>query len=111
MEIVLNFDKKELVIKEKANVKELYKRLEKLLGKDIGEWDVVSDVVYKDNNWWYYQPYRYHPWPSVDWIDSTVTYTVGDEKLASSGVYCISDNMSAVSPDSVGDVAPTNREV
>ena len=103
MEIVVNFDRKELVVKEKANVKELSKRLEKLLGKDLENWEIVSDVVYQDRSWWYYQPYRYHPWPIVTWKDTTAIYTVGNEKLEASGVYCLSDNMSAVLPDSVGD--------
>ena len=82
MEVVLNFDRKELVIKEKANVKELYKRLEKLLGKELGEWSIVSDVVYQDKTWWYYQPYRTYPWvyPYVGTGEGT-------------SVYCLSDNM------------------
>ena len=47
MELVLNFDKKEMVVKEAANLKELYDRLEKLLGKELKSWTVVSDVVYR----------------------------------------------------------------
>jgi len=95
MEIVLNFDKKELVIKESSNVEELYKRLKDLLKKDLKNWEIVSDVVYQDNSWWYYQPYQTYPWqPYVTWDTagtSTATYTNGTTVLPSSGTYCLSD--------------------
>ena len=57
MEILLNFDKKELVIKQAANLKELYNKLEGLLGKDLKNWEIVSDVAYRDNDWWNYRAY------------------------------------------------------
>ena len=77
MEIVLNFDKKEMVVKEAAKVKELLKRLEKMLGKDLDNWDIVSDVVYRNNDWWYHRPYPTYPW--YDWEVTSGTYCVSDK--------------------------------
>ena len=95
MEIVLNFDKKELVIKESSNVEELYKRLKDLLKKDLKNWEIVSDVVYQNNDWWYYKPYRTYPWKNPVWADTTTgtaTYTNGTVDIPSSGVYCLSSD-------------------
>ena len=88
MELVLNFSEKEMVVKEAANVAELYKRL-KDLKLNLKEWTVVSDVVYRNNDWWYYKPYRTYPW--YDWRYDSGTITCGDTAV-NSGVYCISDN-------------------
>ena len=100
MELVLNFDKKEMVVKEAANLKELYDRLEKLLGKELKNWTVVSDVVYRDNTWWYYQPYKTYPW--YEWIQTPGTVT--------SGTYCVSDNGTSdnVTPEKLSDIFTTN---
>ena len=96
MEVCLNFDKKELVIKEAANVKELYKRLEKLLGKDISDWTMVSDVVYQNSDWWYYKPYRHYPWPTHE----VTCHSSGSlSSTTTSGVYCLSDTVLAVSEE------------
>jgi len=92
MEIVLNFDKKEMVIKEKSNLKELYTRLEKLLGKDLKNWEVVSDVVYQNSNWWYYQPYQTFPWYDDTIRPGTITCGTTEDGIS---VYCLSDSTSA----------------
>ncbi len=89
MEIVLNFDKKELVIKEAANVAELFKRL-KDLKLNLREWTIVSDVVYSNNDWWYYKPYQTYPWR--EWKVPPGTITCGGTTV-DSGVYCISDRI------------------
>jgi hypothetical protein len=82
MEIVLNFEKKELVVKQASNIKELYKRLKRLLGEDLDSWTMVSDGVS-----WYYPIYPTYPWP-VTW-DGTST---GDPvPKPSTTIYCLSD--------------------
>jgi hypothetical protein len=76
MEIVLNFEKKELVVKQAANIKELYKRLKKLLGEDLESWTVVSDGVT-----WYYPVYPTYPWPRTtgEWtVPATTIYGLSD---------------------------------
>ena len=85
MEIVLNFDEKELVIKDKSNIEKLYDKLKGLLGKDLKNWVIVSDVVYQDRSWWYYQPYKTYPW---DYLRVTRADT---SSVPSTGVYCFSD--------------------
>jgi len=95
MEIVLNFDKKELVIKEAAKIGELYERLKEMLGKDLKNWTIVSDIVYNNNSWWYYQPYKTYPWWPIVTYGSTTGYTLtnvdGTANQITSGTYCLSD--------------------
>ena len=67
MEIVLNFEKKQLVVKHAANIKALYKRLKTLLGKDLDSWEMVSD-----NATWYYPVYPIYPWPEIKYTDFNV---------------------------------------
>jgi hypothetical protein len=84
MEIVLNFEKKELVVKQASNIKKLYKRLKRLLGEDLDSWTVVSDGAT-----WYYPVYPTYPWP-VTW-DGTST---GDPiPESSTTIYCLSDQV------------------
>ena len=107
MEIVLNFEKKEMVVKEAAKINELYDRLKKMLGKDLKNWTIVSDVVYQNNDWWYYKPYRTYPWWSevicgTDDLATWIDYTGGTGEITF-GTYCFSDNASmSVSPEVIG---------
>ena len=102
MEVVLNFDRKELVVKEAAKINELFDRLTKMLGKDLKNWTIVSDVVYRNNDWWYYRPHRTYPWwPTVTWGTTdfdgyTVTNFDGTTEKITSGIYCLSDKTSDV---------------
>lgn len=97
MEIVLNFSEKEMVIKESAKIDELYDRLKKMLGKELKNWTIVSDVVYRNNDWWYYNPYKTYPWwPTVTYgttdLDGyTITNFDGTTSKITSGTYCLSD--------------------
>ena len=76
MEIVLNFDRKEIVIKDNVNIRELYKRLKGLLAKDLENWVFTSDAAT-----WYYPILPTYPWPRYE-VDA------GDYTTS---VYCLSD--------------------
>ena len=84
MEIVLNFDKKELIIKERSNVKKLFEKLENLLGKDLKNWEIVSDVIYQRGTWWY----SHEPYPYITWGSDVGTITTG--------TYCLTDDSAQV---------------
>ena len=74
MEIVLNFEKKEIAVNEDCNFLELHKKLKKLLGDDLIHWTITGPEVNK-LTW--------------DTIGGTVTY--GKEEYPDN-IVCFSDN-------------------
>ena len=90
MEIILNFDRKELVVNEACNFKELHRRLEKLLGDKLIEWTIAG----QETKW------VYQFWPTYIWHQPyKITYdsrnpheiTLGDKNLHET-IFCLTDN-------------------
>lgn len=95
MEIVLSFEKKELIVKDNCNFLELHKRLKKLLGDELEEWDIVAQ-----DTKWYYQWWPVYPWKDITYVPesgkSNNPYEIkyGSTTIAES-VLAISDNVNA----------------
>ena len=93
MEIAFNFDKKELTVVGPCNFTNLHKRLKKMLGDELLQWDIVGETKWLHQYWPvlpYVEPYR------ITWgtISGTTTgpyeITYGSETVVDS-ILCISD--------------------
>jgi len=91
MEILLNFDEKEVAVQEVCNFAELHKKLKKLLGDDLRNWKIAGVETKWIYQYWptiiYQEPYK------ITWKDSTNPYefTYGDSSCSES-IVCFSDN-------------------
>ena len=68
MELIFNFEKKELAVNEDCNYLELHKRLKKLFGVSLGQWTIVGREVK-----WAYQYFPTYIWPDKPLWYETVT--------------------------------------
>jgi len=95
MEIVLNFDEKQVAVNEACNFQELNKKLKKLLGDDLPNWTIAGKDVKWVYQYWptiiYREPYK------LTW-DYTVQSKGGPVGFTYNGVayndsiVCFSDN-------------------
>lgn len=93
MEIVLNFEEREIAVNEKCNFLELNKKLKKLLGSDLPKWDIVGNEVKWLHQFWPTIPYH-EPWQPIIYGTATTnnyTITYGDNVLTES-IVGFSDN-------------------
>jgi hypothetical protein len=85
MEVLFNFEKKELVIKSDANFLEVYRRIKKFIGKkDLENWSIVSETVY-----WHYPVYPTYPWPQTRAAEGT-----GEAPATS--IYALTDDLESL---------------
>lgn len=91
MEIVLNFEEKELAVNDSCNFVDLHRKVKKLLGDDLPNWTIAG----KEVKWlWQYFPTIIYTEPKkLIWYDydSTGRITYGDQQLYES-IVCFSDN-------------------
>ena len=92
MEIVLNFEKKEIAVNEKFNFVDLNKRLKKMLGSDLIKWDIVG----AETKWihQYYPTIIYYEPVPITWTPTTHSpyeITYGDQTIYDT-IVCFSDN-------------------
>lgn len=93
MEIVFNLDKKELTVIDSCNFVNLHKRLKKMLGDELLQWEIVGETKWIHQYWPvlpYTEPYK------ITWgaVDGTTTgpyeITYGTEKFYDT-IFCVSD--------------------
>jgi hypothetical protein len=90
MEIVLNFEEKELAVNEDCNFLDLHKKLKKLLGEDLRNWTIAGKEVKWLYQYWptiiYQEPYK------LTWHTAEMGgFTYGPGTYTDS-VVCFSDN-------------------
>jgi len=81
MEIVLNFERREIAVREPFNFADLHKRLKKMLGDDLIKWDIVGETKWVHQYW---PSIYYDPQYPITWKQTTTPYeiTYGDQTIS-----------------------------
>jgi hypothetical protein len=92
MELVLNFDEKQVAINEDCSLRELEKKLKTLLGDDYKNWTIAGREVKWVHQYW--PTIIYNDKYKLDWV--TVSGTTTELKYGDTSMYesivCFSDN-------------------